>query len=212
MTWRAGEVVALRHLNDGRVSYVWPMIVVADSEAAIALYIARGTPTRRRVLLDGRPLDRARAYSERWATPWRLGEGEWFGSSVLQLARPGEPRSYWAFFDARTWAFEGWYVNLQEPLRRTPIGFDTVDHVLDLVVAPDLSTWRWKDEGELDDAVRVGRFTLAEAARIRRDGEAAVRAFEARAWPFDRGWEAWRPDPAWAVPELHEGWDDVASG
>jgi hypothetical protein len=210
--WRPGKIVALRHLNAGRVSYVWPMTVVLDSDDEVALHIARGTPTRRRVLLDGSPLDRTRSYAERSALPWQLGPGEWYGSSVLQLARPSEPRAYWAFFHPETWAFEGWYVNLQEPLRRTPIGFDTVDHVLDLVIEPDLSAWAWKDEDELDDAVRIGRFTRAEAARIRQDGETAVRALERREWPFDRGWHEWRPDPSWKLPELRGEWADVAAG
>ena len=31
MGWQPGDVVALRHLNAGPVSYVWPMSVVADS-------------------------------------------------------------------------------------------------------------------------------------------------------------------------------------
>lgn len=188
------------------------MRVVADSDDEIALYIARGTPTRRRVLPDGRPLDRTLPYAERAALPWRLGHGEWFGSSVLQLARAGEPRSYWAFFDPDTGSFEGWYVNLQEPLRRTAIGFDTVDHVLDLVIDPDLESWCWKDEDELEDAVRVGRFTPAEAAQVRRGGEAAISALARREWPFDRGWHEWRPDPAWPLPELREDWAHVAAG
>jgi hypothetical protein len=28
-------------------------------------------------------------------------------------------------------AFSGWYVNLQDPLRPAPLGFDTRDHLLD---------------------------------------------------------------------------------
>jgi Protein of unknown function (DUF402) len=199
-------VVALRHLNAGRVSYVWPMIVVSDADDEIALFIGRGTPTRRRVALDGVPIERSLGYAERNRIPWRLGYGEWFGSSVVQLARPGEPYSYWAFYEPETWAFEGWYVNLQEPLRRTAFGFDTVDHVLDLVIARDLSSWRWKDDDELEDAVRVGRFTAAEAAEIREHGERAVAALDARAWPFDRGWDEWRPDRRWRAPALRDEW------
>jgi hypothetical protein len=41
MRRQPGDVVALRHLNAGRVSYVWPMTVVADAPDEIALYIAR---------------------------------------------------------------------------------------------------------------------------------------------------------------------------
>jgi len=25
--------------------------------------------------------------------------------------------------------------------------------------------------------------------------------------PWPTGWEAWRPDPSWPVPELPPGWD-----
>jgi hypothetical protein len=28
-------------------------------------------------------------------------------------------------------------------------------------------------------------------------------------WPFPTGWEDWRPDPAWPVPELAAGWSVV---
>ena len=67
-----------------------------------------------------------------------------------------------------------WYVNLQDPLRRTPLGFDTVDHALDVVVELDRSSWRWKDEEELAEAVRDGLFTPEEAADFRAWGERAV--------------------------------------
>jgi uncharacterized protein len=25
--------------------------------------------------------------------------------------------------------------------------------------------------------------------------------------PFDQGWESWRPDPEWPLPEVPAGWD-----
>jgi hypothetical protein len=28
------------------------------------------------------------------------------------------------------------------------------------------------------------------------------------AWPFDAGFESWRPDPLWPIPELPANWDD----
>jgi hypothetical protein len=44
---------------------------------------------------------------------------------------------YWA--DA-TDVFLGWYFNLQTPLRRSTVGFDLWDQLLDIVVRPD-RTW-----------------------------------------------------------------------
>ena len=28
-------------------------------------------------------------------------------------------------------------------------------------------------------------------------------------WPFPTGWEDWRPDPSWPIPQLPDGWDRV---
>jgi len=116
------------------------------------------------------------------------------------LTPVGAGRSFWAIWD-EDWAFQEWYVNLQLPLRRTRFGFDTADNVLDLVIGRDL-TWRWKDEHELEQAVRLGRFSAAEAEAVRLEGERAVVTLEAREWPFDRDWSGWRPDSAWPKPEL----------
>ena len=106
-------------------------------------------------------------------------------------------------WDGKGCEFAGWYVNLQEPLRRSPLGFETDDLVLDIRIQPDRS-WAWKDEDELEEAVRLGRFTEDEAQAIRAEGE---RVLEERPWPT--GWEDWRPGPGWPLPRLPEGWDVV---
>jgi predicted RNA-binding protein associated with RNAse of E/G family len=103
------------------------------------------------------------------------------------------------------WRFGGWYVNLQEPIRRTPLGFDYMDHMLDIVIEPDLS-WRWKDEHEIDEAVANGMVTRAWADEMRREGERVIERLEGHRPPFCDGWESWQPDPAWPIPELPAGW------
>jgi hypothetical protein len=103
----------------------------------------------------------------------------------------------------------GWYVNLQTPLARTPVGFDTVDHALDILVTLDRSSWTWKDEDELAEAIALGLFTEADAASFRSWGERAVEHLVLRQPPFDVDWEDWRLDPAWPVPQLPPGWDTV---
>src|SRR6266576_1740450 len=45
--------------------------------------------------------------------------------------------------------------NFQRPYRRTTIGIEAMDLMLDLVVEPDRS-WRWKDKHELETLVRRG--------------------------------------------------------
>ena len=61
---------------------------------------------------------------------WRLADARWSGHHVLMLTPVGAAHSFWAHWDD-AWRFEGWYVNLQEPLRRTRFGWDTADEVLD---------------------------------------------------------------------------------
>ena len=212
--WSRGEAVLLRYVHHGRVSRVKPMTVVEDSVRHVALFIASGSPMKTRCGLDGVPLSRDLPYAERFALPWRLCDGVWSGFHVLMLTPAGAGHSFWAIWDER-FAFQEWYVNLQLPLERTRFGFDTADNVLDLVIAPDLSSWRWKDEHEFEEAIRVGRFTSEEAEAVREEGRRAIATLDARAWPFDRDVRDWRPDPAWPKPELptaDEAYENVSRG
>ena len=201
--WSRGDQVVLRYGPPERLAWVGSVTVVEDSAERIALYLAAGTPILRPVHLDGSEIPRAIPYEERYALEWRLGEGVWHSTERLLIARPGSAHTFSAFWCAEDWTFLAWYVDLQAPFRRTADGFASEDFVLDIVVPPD-GPWYWKDEDEFAAAQRVGRFTAEQAAVIRAEGEAVVAAIEARAWPLDVGWERWRPDPAWPIPELPE--------
>jgi predicted RNA-binding protein associated with RNAse of E/G family len=102
-----------------------------------------------------------------------------------------------------------YYVNLQTPLARTSTGFDLVEHLLDVTIPPDRSTWAWKDEEELAEAIDGGLFTDEDAAWFHYWGERAVEHVLLREPPFDDDWSSWRPDPAWHEPVLPAGWDLV---
>lgn len=206
--WSSGDVALLRYVDDGRVSRLHPVTVVEDSERAVALFLAAGTPIKVRHGLDGHEIPRSLSYTERWSQPWTLGDGRWSQWQTLMLTPNGAGHSFWAVWDTN-WRLHEWYVNLQQPLRRTGLGFDTADETLDIVIAPDLSRWEWKDEDELAEAVRLGRYTDEDARRIRREGDRALSSLTAREWPFDRDWSVWRPDPAWVTPTIPEGWDVV---
>jgi uncharacterized protein len=200
--WRSGDLAVLRFRPGGRTSFVRPVTVVEDTRQRSVLFLRAGTPTKVRVYADGSTIVRDTPYAERWARPWLLGDGTWGPNHTLLVTAAGAAHSIWHFWST-DWDFLGWYVNLQTPLVRTQVGFDTVDHVLDLVVEPD-GTVSWKDEAELAVAVEVGRFSASDAAAIRAEGE---RVLAARPWPT--GWERWRPDPAWPIPGLPTGWDAV---
>jgi hypothetical protein len=200
--WSSGEVVVLRYLHEGRVSRILPANVVRDEPASVQLYLRAGTPIRVRATLDGTPIARTLPYAERFRLPWRLGASTWEGNHTLKLVPVGAAHAFLAHW-SETWEFRGFYVNLQDPLRRTRLGFDTADHVLDLVI--DGTGWRWKDEDELAEAVGAGRFSREEAAALYREGERAIAAYESGAWPFDRDWSGWRADPAWPEPRIADG-------
>lgn len=107
----------------------------------------------------------------------------------------------WVFWHGPERKFDGWYVNLQGPFRRTPLGFDTQDLELDVLVELD-GTWSYKDDELLDAWIVRGRWTEAEVAAIRREGAAIGSELAAgRRWWSD-DWASWEPDLAWQVPAL----------
>ena len=184
-----------RSVYRGRVRWVMPHVIVDETPELAVLYVPPGTRGRRphRPFID----DPSQLHTLRW----NHVEHIWTGSHALRLLRPGAAHCLYLFWAEDDWAFQGWYVNLQAPFRRTPCCFDTRDHALDVVVEPD-GTWRWKDEEHLELATHLGAFTEEEATEIRAEGERVIAA-----WPFPTGWEGWRPGPAWPAPSLPDGWD-----
>jgi hypothetical protein len=96
-------------------------------------------------------------------------------------------------------------VNIQEPFRRTRLGFDTQDLELDLVIAPD-GSWSFKDDEQLEPWIERGRWTAAEVAAIRAEGARVAAELEGdRRWWSDE-WATWEPDPSWPAPTLPPDW------
>jgi uncharacterized protein len=194
--WSSGETALLRFVRYGKVRWAVPHVVVEDSPELVALYLPVGAPAKAPVW-DGRPI---RGQVDR---EWPMRDHVWHTSSELRLIRWDSAHCIELLWDPETWNFKGWYVNIQEPVRRSQLGFDTDDLVLDVWVEDD-GTWRWKDEDELEEAVRLGRFNRTQAAAIRAEGERVVAE---QPWPT--GWEDWRPDPEWPLPQLPETWNVV---
>jgi hypothetical protein len=191
------EQCLFRFVWPRRVFSAIPTTVVERNSSRVVLWIAAETPVRRP---PGMRLPIAELGEQRW----RYVDARWYGGRLM-IAEAGAFHSVYV-----TWGKDGelvgWYVNLEEPWRESPFGFDTTDHLLDVWIDPDRS-WRWKDEDELAEAVELGLFTPAKADAIRAEGERAIERIEAWSTPFDEGWETWRPDPDWPLPELPDGWD-----
>lgn len=196
--WQAGAQVVLREIWRGRVWSGRPVTVVQDMPELVALHIPPGTRWRPPRMRDGRPL---RVPGDDWV----LGDAVWFGGT-LRLTQPGAAHSVEALFNEKG-AFVCWYVNLEEPLRRTAMGFDYMDQTLDIVIAADLSAWWWKDEDEFAEAQAKGIYSPEQARAIRAEGERVIEVVRAGGPPFSDGWERWRPDPGWSLPTLPAGWD-----
>jgi len=192
--WAAGDVIVWCYERDAV-----PVRVVRDDADGLVAWLAPGTPRLAVVPVDGRGL-RDRPPAERFTAPRQYEVTAWEGEGILRLERPGRAHSLWRFRDQAT-GVAGWYANLEEPLRRSEAGVHTRDHVLD-VWLDDGGFWLWKDEDEMAAGVELGRFSEAEAATIRAEGERVIAEFERGDPPFDGSWRDWQPDPAWELPTL----------
>ena len=191
--------VAVRELWRDRIWTARAWTLLEETPDGVVLANRPGSETRVPVDRDG----------SRLRVPggdWELAAGRW-EHWTLRVARPGEPWSTLLFFDERG-VHLSWYVNLEQPLRRTPFGFDTLDHKLDVIVELD-GSWRWKDEDQFEEIIERGLLPPEHAAPLREEAERAVERILERRPPFDRDWFGWRPDPSWPSPALPEGWDRV---
>lgn len=198
--WQPGDVVVLRGVGFGKLWFAMPARVVQDLPERIALFWREGTHWKD---VSDHPLGRE-VLTLRKA---ELIDLTWTETDVLLLAGPGEAHTIWAMREAGQAQLRCWYVNLQTPERRTSIGFDAMDQELDIVITPDLSAWRWKDEDKFERMAAEGVFSTDEARAIRAEGERVIREMRAGEPPFGEGWERWSPPPAWQIPELPPGWD-----
>jgi hypothetical protein len=200
VTWKPGDVIVERQVWHGQVTHAVPTIVVEHTAEHLVTYLPTGAPF-------GFPEDPIHP-SPSGRHP-RHGHAGWRGHGLLNLVRHGEDVGVSHFWQGEGRQFACWYLNIQEPMRPTPIGFDTQDLELDIVVAPD-GSWTIKDDDMLTQRVAEGRWTEDEAADIRAIGARIVRdALEPRAWWWDTTWATWEPDPSWPVPSLPDGWLDV---
>ena len=169
----------------------------------LALWLPAGTQWKRAVAADGTPLRLT-------GTEWGLADHR-APIETLRLVTPGKSHSVLLLWTEGHNEFLIWYVNLEEPLRRTAIGFDYMDQVLDIEISQDLSKWRWKDEDEFQQAQNLGLISVERAQELRAEGERVIDLVKARKSPFIGRWESWRPDPSWPIPVLSPGYEVVAS-
>jgi hypothetical protein len=201
LLWEPGQAIVMREIWRSKVYSVTPARVVQDSTSWIALYRPPHTSNLWPHTRDGKTIRIPQ-------NEWVLDGGPW-PQGILFLIRVGLGYTYSGAWD-EDHIFEGWKIDLVEPLRRTSLGFDYMDQLLDIIVSADRSTWYWKDEDEVREAQKRGIFTTEQVSDLYQRGERAVQAILENEPPFDGNWDTWRPTPVLSEPfDLPKGWERV---
>ena len=170
--WKAGTSITYRSVGKWVFSS-YPAIVVQDLHDLLALYLPAGTigkATEQRLT----PLDMMSPEGI------DLVDNLWVRTDLLFLTGPEDAFSTYIMWKSRTRELSCWYINLQEPVRRTSFGIDTLDNILDIVVSPDMTQWNWKDTDEFEEAQKLGLYSKEKARQIWAEGEKQYDCYQAR--------------------------------
>ncbi|MFE9450249.1 hypothetical protein [Streptomyces sp. NPDC006739] len=167
--WPPGARVLLRETIDGATWCARPVTVVHDDGRRVGLRLTAGTQW---LAAHGPAGHRAHT----WQRPWHLAPVEWTGTDATFLIDSG--RSYGLVLFTAPGSTEPvkWYVNFQDPLRRRPWGFDTLDRELDMELLPGAGRPVWKDREKFGELVRRGFVSTVRARALMREARAARQA------------------------------------
>lgn len=178
----------IREVLNEKVWTVRPVTVIEDNALHCVSWIAPGTIIDYPIGVE----HGAKCFFMWTSGEWELGPKEFAAPGVLRIAPHDEPFEVFAPLDPGG-GIRSWYVNFQQPLVRTSIGFDTMDETLDLLVASDLSTWERKDDNELDLAVTMEAVDVVAASRVRHSCSMVEAALSHGEAPWDTSWSSWTP-------------------
>lgn len=209
-SFRPGQPIGWRVLvrregrRDAEPIGVFAKTVVQDTPTEVAVFVRPGDPARvRNAELGG-----TAEHTHRPVLAWREGWAEkaWARWRLLTFKRPRDEHSISLAWHDDSGQFAHWYIDLTSPLKRRVFGFDLVENGLDVVVDPDMRSWEFKDEAELEWAVEHQTYTRAEADGLYAEARRAVERLLRERADFER-WIDWRPNPAWPPATLPAGWD-----
>lgn len=210
--FETGQTVVRRDVHrSGRVWSEQALRVVDDTSEALVTACAPGAQARWPALYaqaraqEDRSV-RTDAFDAMATGEWELEGAVWQETDLLLWKPPTSWFSVNAFFvpegDGRR--LRNWYVNFEHPTRRTEAGFDTLDLTVDLVVAPDLTRWKWKDEDEYAHVRRLGIVSDTEHQAVDAARGEVMTMLTERSGIFEQAerWAAWRWNPTWPTPCL----------
>lgn len=190
------------------VALVLAMRVIQDTPEELILLRRPGDAVRRRSAERRGPKTHRHQLVVAWGDAWQ--EAAWLEHRVLVIKRPADEYAISLFWRDGSEELRCWYIDLMSGLTRNSAGFEIVENGLDIVAEPDLRSWTWKDEDELDYAVEVGVYTRVEADALYATGRQALERLMAEREAFEP-WRGWRPDPSWPPAALPPGWDRSSS-
>jgi len=201
-----GSTVVRRDTLRGKVFSAAPYRVIRDTGAELVVALWPGVEmlapsTWTEWLRTGNAAVRKQAIPNMAAGRWALDRWVWRDTTVLARYEPGQHFSVSRFFD-RQGHHRAWYIDFIRPCQRTSDGFDTLDLLVDLVVTPDLSACRWKDEDEYAQGRRLGLIDDTLHRRVETARQHVISLVESRQGPFAEDWSSWRRDPSWPLPTL----------
>jgi hypothetical protein len=197
--WTAAPFRVVRDLGGELVLTCWPGVESLASTTWIEW------------LRTGDEAVRKQALPNLAARRWELGRWIWRDTVVLTRLGAGEYFSVSQFFTPDRRA-PGWYVNFERPFRRTPIGIDTFDLLLDLVIAPDLSWHVWKDEDEYAQGRRLGLIDDTTHRHVEEGRQQVMALLEDRQGTFADDWSGWSVAADWPTPVLPSGALEIPAG
>jgi hypothetical protein len=206
---RPGEIALIRGMYEGKPWFVQTTIVVRDAPEQTVLLLEPGAECAAPWgYLHGKHGGRERW--DRWhdmaVGAWRIEKYGWHTNRFLILLEPRKFHAIYYIWNRASGAFQCCYINFQLPFTRTPLGLETLDLELDIVVSPD-GSWKWKDEDDYKAGIAKGILKPEWVQGIEDDKKDVFARIEKRLPPLDGSWLDWKPDPAWTAPRLPEGWD-----
>lgn len=193
------ETIMYRGRWKGSIYWALPVTVIQDDSSKVVLYWPAGTPCKR-------PAKRA-TIPELLNPPYpALSDSFWTDTDILMLCEIGKPYSINRMTSTKNGELLCWYVNIQAPIQRIDIGFETEDLLLDVVFEPDLSSWKLKDEDELIEAVNLGIFDQQEEEEIRLAAQESISNIMSDKSPINKKWMYWTPPTSWDIPVMPDYW------
>jgi protein associated with RNAse G/E len=209
-SWQVRDRVLLRGVYGKTPVYVQSLRVVKDTPEETVLFIAPGAEcvAPRGYIRQGHGWCQLR-WQETLDNTLHLEKYIWHTNRFLILLEPEKFYSTIYIWNATSGEFVCYYINFQLPFHRTPLGFDTLDLDLDLVVDPSFN-WEWKDEMEYQNGIRSGGIRPEWVGEVERAKSEVLERIEKQIHPLDGSWLNFQPDPVWLLPHLPGNWDEVS--